>query len=74
MRNISSKRLYLLKVLNNYGIMSDPVHKLQHLLPSCLEGSHDHNTRSNSNQFYNYKFKTERFRNSPIVYAILKYN
>ena len=31
-------------------------------------------TRLNENKFYNFKCKTERFNNSPLVYAIRKYN
>ena len=46
-------------------------HKMHDLLLPRLEDLHYYrSTRSNCNQIYNYKFKTERFRNSPIVYAI----
>ena len=55
--------------------MLDPAHKLHHLLPPRLSDlHHDRNTRSDSSQIYNYKFKTERFKNSPIVYAISRFN
>ena len=55
--------------------MLDPAHKLHHLVPPCLSDLyHDRNTRSDSNQMYNYKLKTERFKNGPIVYAISRFN
>ena len=31
-------------------------------------------TRSNDDKYYNFKYRTERFRKSPLVYAINSYN
>ena len=58
-----------------FGKMINFAHKMHDLLLPRLEDLHYYrSTRSNCNQIYNYKFKTERFRNSPIVYAISKFN
>ena len=41
----------------------------------CRSGTGEtHEIRLNENKFYNSKCKTERFNNSPLVYASRKYN
>ena len=54
--------------------MSDPQHKLHHLLPNKLCKVRQRDTRQNGQLFYNYHYRTERFRNSPIVSSIELYN
>ena len=54
--------------------MSDPQHKLHHLLPNRLCQIRERDTRQNGQLFYNYECRTERFRNSPIVSSIERYN
>ena len=49
-------------------------HKLHKLLPKRIGEIRKRETRLNSQMYYNFKANTERFRNSPITYAILKYN
>ena len=46
----------------------DPNHQLHSLLPARVEKIRDRTTRSNGEKIYNFKCRTERFRNSPIVY------
>ena len=54
--------------------MSDPQHKLHQLLPNKLCKVRQRDTRQNGQLFYNYHYRTERFRNSPIVSSIELYN
>ena len=54
--------------------MKQPTHKLNDLLPPIAGQVREKRTRLNENKFYNFKCKTERFNNSPLVYAIRKYN
>ena len=54
--------------------MKQPTHKLNDLLPPIVGLVREKHTRLNENKFYNFKCKTERFNNSPLVYAIRKYN
>ena len=54
--------------------MSDPQHKLHHLLPNKLCTVRQRDTRQNGQLFYKYHYITERFRNSPIVSSIELYN
>jgi hypothetical protein len=54
--------------------MSSPSHKLHYLLPEKVGNISNRETRSNRNKFYNFKSRTDRFKNSPLGYAIDKYN
>ena len=54
--------------------MLDPNHKLHTLLPNKVEDVRDRTTRSNGGRFYNFKCRTERYKNSPIVYGINRFN
>ena len=54
--------------------MSNPNHKLNHLLPKKTSQIKQRETRINEATYYNFACKTERFKHSPIVYAIGKYN
>ncbi len=54
--------------------MSNPNHKLNHLLPKKTSQIKQRETRMNEATYYNFACKTERFKHSPIVYAIGKYN
>ena len=54
--------------------MSNPNHKLNHLLPKKTSQIKQRDTRMNEATYYNFACKTERFKHSPIVYAIGKYN
>lgn len=56
------------------GKMSSPQHKLHHLLPSKLCQTRQRGTRQNGELYYNYQFRTERFRKSPIVSSIELFN
>ena len=54
--------------------MSDPQHKLHHLLLNKLCKVRQRDTRQNGQLFYNYHYRTESFRNSPIISSIELYN
>ena len=54
--------------------MSQPSHKLHSLLPRKCSEVKERETRTNPGKFYNFFCKTERFKRSPLVYAIDKYN
>ena len=54
--------------------MSGPSHKLNYLLPEKVRDVRHRGTRYNGNNFYNFRCRTERFKNSPLVLAIDKYN
>jgi hypothetical protein len=54
--------------------MSSPEHRIHNLLPDRVRDTRQRETRSNPNMYYNFKFRTERFKNSPLVYAINCYN
>ena len=50
--------------------------KCQTLTTNCIDycPTRNRETRQNSHLYYNFTWRTERFRNSPISYAISKYN
>ena len=50
--------------------MSQTGHKLHHLLPEKLRNIRQRETRLCGQLFYNYKYRTERFENSPVVSSI----
>ena len=54
--------------------MSNPGHKLHHLLPMKVSQLRERETRTNGLEYYNYACRTKRFSQSPIIYAINKYN
>ncbi len=54
--------------------MSNPNHKLHSLLPKKICEVSKRATRLNNQMYYNFMGKTERFKGSPISYAISKYN
>ena len=54
--------------------MAQEEHKLNHLLPPLRSEISVRNTRSNKNCFYNYFSRTNRFKNSPLSYAINIFN
>ena len=54
--------------------MSNPHHKLHNLLPEKIDQVRERKTGSNGYKYYNFITKTERFRRSPIAYAIDEYN
>ena len=54
--------------------MSSPLHKLHYLLPEKVRNVRQRGTRYDGNKFYNFKCRTDRFKKSPLVYAIDKYN
>ena len=60
--------------INLIESMRDPNHKLHTLLPDKVEDIRDRITRASAEKFYNFKCRTERYKNSPIVYAIDRYN
>ena len=49
-------------------------HKLHDLLPLTVNQIWDRETRLNSDKIYNFNCRKERFKKSPIVFAINKYN
>ena len=55
-------------------IMSNPAKKLHHLLPMKVSQLRERETRTNGLEYYNYACRTKRFSQSPIIYAINKYN
>ena len=54
--------------------MSEPSHKLHSVLPRKCSEVKERETRTNSGKFYNFFCRTQRFKRSPLVYAIDKYN
>ena len=54
--------------------MHDPNHKLHSLMPNKLEDITNRIKRASGERLYNFKCRTERYKNSPIVYAIHRYN
>ena len=54
--------------------MSQTGHKLHHLLPQKLRNIRQREARLSGQLFYNYKYRTERFENSPVVSSIELYN
>ena len=54
--------------------MSNSDHKLHNVLPKKVHEIRKRETRQNSHMYYNFKWRTKRFKNSPISYAISKYN
>ena len=54
--------------------MSNSNHKLHNVLPKKVHEIRNRETRQNSHMYHNFKWRTERFKNSPISYAISKYN
>jgi hypothetical protein len=55
--------------------MSNPGHKFHHLLPMKVSQLRERERRTNGLEYYNYAyaFRTKRFSQSPIIYAILQY-
>lgn len=49
-------------------------HKLRGLLPDKHSSIKKRETKANRNVMYNFSCRTERLKNSPLVYAIDKYN
>ena len=56
------------------GRMMQPSHILHGLLPEQNPNMKSKSTRSSGKDIYNFYCRTERFRGSPIVFAIDKYN
>ena len=54
--------------------MSNPEHRLHHLLPNKVSRVKLRQTRSDSEKYYNFSCRTERYKHSPHFYAIDKYN
>ena len=50
-----------IKLIND---MKGLIHKLNELLPSTVGHVRERDTRLNTNRFYNFKYRTERFNNS----------
>ena len=54
--------------------MSELERKRRHLLPKTVSQTRERETKANGLEYYNYACRTERFKQSPIVYALNKYN
>ena len=55
--------------------LSEPDHRLHvNLLPDRIADIRQRETRSNDSMYYNFKFRTERLKNSPLVHSINCYN
>ena len=54
--------------------VSNPAHKLNTLFPGPVGEIRGKETRFNGDKFYNIKCRTERFRQSAIVYVNDQYN
>ena len=50
--------------------MIDPLHKLHDLFPFTVNRIRGRETRLNGDRIYNFKCRTESFKNSPIVFAL----
>ena len=66
-----SKRKDVYKLIND---MKGLIHKLNELLPPTVGHVWERDTRRNTNKFYNFKCRTERFSNSLYSVCICKYN
>ena len=49
-------------------------YKLHNLLPKKFDQIRARQTRSNGQKFYHFKCNTERFKQSPVLFGIEKYN
>ena len=54
--------------------IGNPAHKLHNLLPMKLYQIRSRETRANGLKCFKFKCKSERFKNSPIVYGMDKFN
>ena len=63
-----------LQCINLVNELSREDHKLNHLPPSRKMRVTSRNTRSKKECFYNYPAKTNRFKSSPILYAVNIFN
>ena len=71
LKSLKSRRDDMCVELIRY--MSNPAHKLHNLFPKKVDQIRA-KTRSNGQKFYNFKCNTERFKQSPVVFGIEKYN
>ena len=62
------------KCVNLVKDMMVSTHKFHDLLPLTVNQIRDRETRLNGDKIYNFKCRTEWLKNSPIVFAIDKYN
>ena len=60
--------------INLIKLLLDPGHKLHELLPPKVCEIRNRETRLNGDKFYNFNCRTERFKNSAIVYGVEQYN
>ena len=60
--------------INLVSDLSEEEHKLHHLLPPRKCQIITRNTRSNKDLFYNFNSRTNRFKFSPIPYAVDTFN
>ena len=70
-RVVQRRNLHCINLVNE---LSHEDHKLNHLPPSRKMRITSRNTRSNKECFYNYPAKTNRFKSSPILYAVNIFN
>ena len=61
-------------IINLIKTLLDPCHKLHDLLPPKVCEIRNRETRLSGQKFYNFNCRTQRFKNSPIVYGIEQYN
>ena len=54
--------------------MLEPSHQFHALLPIKVIEIRERNTKANGDKMYNFFCKTERLRNSPLIYVINEYN
>ena len=60
--------------INLIKTLRDPGHKLHELLPPKVGEIRTRETRLSGQKFYNFNCRTERFKNSAIVYGIERFN
>ena len=60
--------------INLIKTLLDPCHKLHDLLPPKVCEIRNREIRLSGQKFYNFNCRTQRFKNSPIVYGIEQYN
>jgi hypothetical protein len=60
--------------INLIKSMLDPGHKLHELFPPKICEIRNRETRLSGDKFYNFNSRTERFKNSAIVYGVEQYN
>jgi hypothetical protein len=72
LKTLEGRRQDMCRPINLFKSMLDPGHKLHELLPPKVCEIRNRETRLSGD--YNFSCRTERFKNSAIVYGVEQYN